>query len=129
MELVETSFVQVPEGFRHTINFKFEGKEFMALVVETQNETFIRECFVVLDNLLRIDIPKYFGEFKSDVYKFIYDNIQNAMPETLLVASAGGLIKVEWFDTTLQKTIIEDVTHPQLKWMKEQSHIEIDKIY
>lgn len=76
MELIETTFIQIEGGFEHTVRFSFEGKTFMAYVVETMNETFIRDCFEVQENLFPIDIPKYFGEFKSDVYTFIYASIQ-----------------------------------------------------
>lgn len=82
MELIETSFVQVPTGFEHTIIFEFEQRQFRALVVETQDETFVQDCFHVIPmgNLVVIDIPKYFGSFKSDVFTFIYDNVQKGFP-------------------------------------------------
>lgn len=76
MELIETGFVQIPEGFEHTIQFTFEGRPFIAIVTETVNETFIRDVFEVKENLFPIDVPKYFGEFASYVYTFIYNNIQ-----------------------------------------------------
>jgi hypothetical protein len=80
MEMLETNFIQIPEGFEHTIRFDFEGRIFLAIVTETKDETYIRETYQVLENLFPIDIPKYFGEFKSDVYTFIYDNIQRGFP-------------------------------------------------
>jgi hypothetical protein len=76
MILIETSFEQIPQGFQHTIRFEFEGRPFLAIVIETVDEVYIRDCYQVQENLFPIDIPKYFGEFKSDVYTFIYDNIQ-----------------------------------------------------
>ena len=129
MNLVETSFELAPEGFHHRVTFEFEERSFLALVIETVNETFIRDCFEIRENLFPIDIPKYFGEFRNDVFKFIYDNIQRGLPETQAMASADGLTKVEWFDYAKQETITEEITQEQLKWLKEQSHIEIDKIY
>jgi hypothetical protein len=80
MELLERSFAQTEIGFEHTITFEFEGRTFVAYVTETENETFIRDCYQVLDNLFPIDIPKYFGEYRSDVFSFIYDNIQRGFP-------------------------------------------------
>ena len=76
MELIESGFTQIEEGFEHTVRFIFEGRTFLAYVIENINETFIRDCYQVQENLFPIDIPKYFGEFSSDVFTFIYDNIQ-----------------------------------------------------
>jgi hypothetical protein len=81
MELVETSFIQIESGFEHTIKFIFETRTFIAYVTETQDETYIRDCFEVNENrLFPIDIPRYFGEFRSDVFSFIYNNIQEGFP-------------------------------------------------
>ena len=76
MILLASSFEQIAEGFEHNIRFEFEGRSFLAIVKETKDETFIKDCFEEKENLFPIDIPKYFGEFKSEVYSFIYDNIQ-----------------------------------------------------
>jgi hypothetical protein len=76
MNLVETTYKQIETGFEHTVKFEFEDRTFFAVVIETVDETYIRDVYQVLDNLFPIDIPKYFGEFKSEVYTFIYDNIQ-----------------------------------------------------
>jgi hypothetical protein len=80
MKIHETSFVQIETGFEHTIRFEFENRLFLAMVTETKDETFIRDCFEVKENLFPIDIPKYFGAFSSDVFSFIYDNIQRGFP-------------------------------------------------
>jgi hypothetical protein len=80
MELIERSFVQTESGFEHTVRFEFEKRTFTAYVIETVDETYIRDCYLVQDNLFPIDIPKYFGEYKSDVFSFIYSNIQNGFP-------------------------------------------------
>jgi hypothetical protein len=78
MKLIETGFKQIEIGFEHYVTFEFEGRQFTAYVEETQNETFVKDVFylVPLGNRLAIDIPKYFGSFSSDVFTFIYDNIQ-----------------------------------------------------
>lgn len=78
MELVETGFKQIESGFEHFVTFEFEGRQFTAYVEETQNETFVKDVFylVPLGNRLAVDIPKYFGSFSSDVFSFIYNNIQ-----------------------------------------------------
>ena len=78
MELVETGFKQIESGFEHYVTFEFENRQFTAYIVETVDETFIQDCFylVPLGNRLAVDIPKYFGSFSSDVFSFIYDNIQ-----------------------------------------------------
>lgn len=78
MELIETGFKQIDGGFEHYVTFEFEKRQFTAYVVETVDETFVQDCFylVPLGNRLAIDIPKYFGSFSSDVFTFIYDNIQ-----------------------------------------------------
>jgi hypothetical protein len=131
MKVIETSFEQVPEGFIHNMIFEFEGRSFSAVVVETENETYIRDCYQVLENLFPIDIPKYFGEFKSDVYSFIYENIQQGYPdapETQTMASSEGLMKVDWFDYAKQETITQEITQDQLEWLQKQPHIEVEKI-
>jgi hypothetical protein len=76
MILVESSFVQIPSGFEHIIRFEFEGRSFLARVIETQDETYVSDCYQELENLFPINIPKYFGEFSGDVFSFIYNNIQ-----------------------------------------------------
>jgi hypothetical protein len=78
MELIETGFKQLEGAFEHYVTFEFEGRQFTAYVVETVDETFVQECFhiIPLGNRLAIDIPKYFGEYSSDVFTFIYNNIQ-----------------------------------------------------
>lgn len=81
MIVIETSFEQIPEGFEHNIRFEFEGRTFLAIVTETIDETYIRDCYHVQENLFPIDIPKYFGEFKSDVFAFIYNNIQEGFAQ------------------------------------------------
>jgi hypothetical protein len=80
MELLETSFTQIEGGFQHTVKFTFENRTFFAVINETEEETFVQDCYVVLDHHFPIDIPKYFGEFKSDVFTFIYNNIQRGFP-------------------------------------------------
>jgi hypothetical protein len=80
MELIETTYTQTEAGFEHTVKFDFEGRIFFALVSETQDETYVRDCFLVLDNNFPIDIPKYFGEYSGDVFTFIYNNIQRGFP-------------------------------------------------
>lgn len=78
MEVIETGFKQFEGGFEHIVTFEFEGKQFTAYVYETVDETFVQDCFylVPLGNRLAIDIPKFFGSFSSDVFSFIYNNIQ-----------------------------------------------------
>ena len=129
MILVESNFEMVPEGFHHSITFEFEGRTFFALVVETQNETFIRDCFVVLENHLPIDIPKYFGEFKNDVFQFIYDSITYGLPESPSEASVTSLVKVEWFDYAKETKHVKMISQVELEWMQEQRHIKINKVY
>lgn len=80
MNLIETTFNTIEGGFEHTVKFEFEGRTFIAFITESPDELFIRDCFQVLDNLFPIDIPKYFGEFKSEVYTFIYDNVSKGFP-------------------------------------------------
>jgi hypothetical protein len=80
MNVIETSFKQVENGFEHTVKFDFENRVFFAIVEETIDETYIRDCYHVQDNLFPIDIPKYFGEYSSDVFTFIYNNIQRGFP-------------------------------------------------
>ena len=128
MELIETTFESVPEGFHHRVTFEFYERTFVALVVETTNETLIRDCFEVRENLMPIDIQRYFGEFKNDVYTFIYDNIQRGLPVTQAMAPADGFKNVSWFDYVKQESFTEDVTDDHLEWMQKQKHIEIDKI-
>ena len=80
MELIETTYTQTDAGFEHTVKFSFENRTFFALVDETPDETFIRDCFLVLDNNQTINIPQYFGAFSDDVFNFIYNNIQRGFP-------------------------------------------------
>jgi hypothetical protein len=75
MNLIETTYKTTEGGFEHTVQFEFEERQFIAFINETPDELFIRDCFLVLDNFFPIDIPKYFGEFKGEVYTFIYDNV------------------------------------------------------
>jgi len=82
MNLIETTYKQIDAGFEHTVQFEFEERTFLAVIEETENETFIRDCYQILENLFPIDIPKYFGEYKSDVYTFIYNSIQRGYPTT-----------------------------------------------
>jgi hypothetical protein len=79
MELIERTFEQVTGGFLHTVKFTFENRSFFAIVSETEEETFVQDCYVVLDHHFPIDIPKYFGEFSGDVFTFIYNNIQSGL--------------------------------------------------
>ena len=80
MNLIETTFKTTEGGFEHTVQFDFEGRKFIAYIEESPEELFIRDCFEIRDNLFPIDIPKYFGEFKGEVYTFIYDNVQRGYP-------------------------------------------------
>jgi hypothetical protein len=81
MNLIETTYQNIEVGFEHTVKFDFEGRTFFAVVIESEEETFIRDCYQLKENLFPIDIPKYFGEFSGDVFTFIYNNIQRGFPQ------------------------------------------------
>ena len=80
MELIETTYTQIETGFEHTVKFDFEGRTFFAVVEETQDETYIRDCYEVKENNFPIEIPKYFGQYSDEVFAFIYNNIQRGFP-------------------------------------------------
>lgn len=66
-------------SFFHTIIFNFEGRNFEAHVLETEEETYVEYCYQMNASgggVEPIDIPKYFGRFASEVFDFIYKNIQ-----------------------------------------------------
>lgn len=37
-------------------------------------------------------------------------------------------IKVTWFDYVKQESFTEKITEAQLEWLKEQKHIEVEKV-
>lgn len=74
---ITSSVFKNNDWFEHDLAFEFESRSFEAKVMETKDQTYVVECFEITKNEpIEIDIPTHFGAFKSDVYTFIYDNIQ-----------------------------------------------------
>lgn len=42
--------------------------------------------------------------------------------------SLGTMYKVTWFDYVKQETITEVIPNEHLLWLKEQKHIEVEKV-
>jgi hypothetical protein len=85
MEIIKlaSSVLKKHDGtFIHTIVFNCQGKNFESHVVETPHETYESYTYLMTRNGAKdIDIPKYFGEHSSEVYTFIYNNIQRGYTE------------------------------------------------
>jgi hypothetical protein len=63
--------------FEHAMMFEFGGKIFEALIIDSNDETYVSECLLLEKGQqpLEIEIPTYFGGFTSDIFKLLYERV------------------------------------------------------
>ena len=67
----------------HAISFDFESKNFEAVVIEEDNQTYISEIYLMFGRgSVEIDIPDFFGKgFSNEVFSLIYNKVDSSYKE------------------------------------------------
>ena len=63
----------------HAISFDFESKNFEAVVIEEDNQTYISEIYLMFGRgSVEIDIADFFGKgFSNEVFSLIYNKVDS----------------------------------------------------
>ncbi len=71
------SITKYHHHFEHCLMFEFGGKIFESLVVDSNDETYVSECYLLEKGQqpLEIEIPIYFGGFATDIFKSLYSRV------------------------------------------------------
>lgn len=78
------SITKYQKYFEHAILFEFGGKSFEVLIVDSNDETYVSEAFLLEKGQqpIEIEIPKFFGGFATDIYKMLYDRVHEPIEDS-----------------------------------------------